>query len=104
MSSRGADDPAPVGGSEMRALETAVDRAVAELRATRKRAGEAEERAARSDELLREFVDGTQDPAALSRQVADLEAENEALRSRIRQGRQGIDHILARIRFLEDRR
>lgn len=104
MSSRGAEDPAPAGGSEMQALESAVDRAVAELRAVRKRAGEAEKRAERSDELLREFVDGTQDPAALSRTVAELEAENEALRSRIRQGRQGIDQILARIRFLEDRR
>lgn len=104
MSSRGVDDPAPAGGPEMETLEAAVDRAVAELRAARKRASEAEARADRGDELLREFVDGKQDPAALSRKVAELEAENEALRSRIRQGRQGVDQILARIRFLEDRR
>lgn len=104
MSSRGVDDPAPAGGPEMETLEAVVERAVAELRVARKQAKEAEARADRGEELLREFVDGTQDPAELSRKVAELEAENEALRSRIRQGRQGVDQILTRIRFLEDRR
>lgn len=88
----------------MRALELAVGRVVAELRGLRRRAEEAEERAERIDELLREFSEGSEDPGTLARKVAKLEGENEALRARIRRGREGIDRIMARIRFLEDRR
>ena len=108
MSSQGsssqASDESAVHVPELGALDVAVARAVAEVRALRRRAKEAEERAERIDELLREFADGTQDPAALARRVTELESENEALRARIRRGREGIDQIVARIRFLEDRR
>lgn len=85
-------------------LEKAVDRAIEELRAARREAREAEARAERSDQLLRQFVDGRQDPAALAERVKELEAENEDLRDRIRRGRDGVDRILSSIRFLEDRR
>ncbi len=87
----------------MESLGDAVERVVDALRFARERATEAEAKAERSDELLRQFVDGTQDPGALSRRVADLEAENEDLRGRIAEGRRGVDRILASIRFLEDR-
>ncbi|MYI07560.1 MAG: hypothetical protein F4059_09665 [Gemmatimonadetes bacterium] len=103
MSNPGADgsgdrDPA------MDVLERAVDRVVKELHATRRQVKEAQDRAERSDQLLRQFVDGRQDPAALAERVKELEAENEDLRDRIRRGREGVDRILASIRFLEDRR
>ncbi len=88
---------------EFEPLDVAVARAVAEVRALRRRAQEAEERAERSDQLLREFGDGTQDPAALANKVTELQRENEALRDRVRRGREGIDQIMARIRFLEGR-
>jgi len=86
------------------ALEAAVRRLIAELRDVRQSEASARARADRSDELLRQFVDGRQDPAALSRRVAEVEAENDALRRRIERGRERIDQILASIRFLEDRR
>ncbi len=81
-----------------------MDRALAELRAAREAAREAEERAKRSDQLMRQLVDGRQDPAALADRVAQLEAENEDLRDRIGRGREAVDGILASIRFLEERR
>ncbi len=103
MSKRGAepsaDSPAPGLGS----LETAVDRAIAEVRAARERAAEAERRAERSAAMLRQFVEGEEDPDALSRRVAALEAENKDLRRRIELGRAGVDRIAASIRFLENR-
>ncbi len=104
MSSLGANGPPDPGGPEMDRLESAVDRIIAEVSATRQRLEKARERTNRSDELLRDFVDGTLDPGALSRRLAELEAENENLRLRIQQGREGIDQILAKIRFLEHRR
>jgi len=104
VSSQEADSPRNNSVPEMEGLETAIDRAVAEVQAVLQQAKDAEERAAGSDELLRAFAEGTQDPGALSRRIAQLEAENDALRRRIRKGRDGIDQILAQIRFLEHRR
>lgn len=88
----------------MNLLEEAIDRLIEELRAARQEAEAARERASRGDELLRQFADGKQDPAALAERAKDLEAQNEELRDRIRRGREGVDRILASIRFLEDRR
>ena len=103
MSNRGADGSS-AGGAELDRLEEAVYRALAELRAARDTAKEAEERARRSEQLMRQLVEGRQDPAALADRVAQLEAENEDLRDRIGRGREAVDGILASIRFLEERR
>ena len=84
-------------------METAIDLALAEVRAARERAIEAEKRAEQSAAVLRQFVEGEEDPGTLSRRVAALEAENRDLRRRIELGRAGIDRITASIRFLEDR-
>ena len=104
MSNRGTERSAGVSPPEMDSLEKAIDVAIVEVRAARERAGEAEERVERSAAMLRQFVEGNEDPGALSRRVAALEAENEDLRRRIERGREGVDRILASIRFLEDRR
>jgi hypothetical protein len=84
-------------------LETAIDLAIAEVRASRERAAEAEKQAEQSAAMLRQFVEGEEDPGTLSRRVAALEAENTDLRRRIELGRAGIDRIAASIRFLENR-
>lgn len=103
MSNREAEESAAaIPGVE--ALEVAVRRLIAEMRNARQSEADARARADRSDELLRQFVDGRQDPGALSRRVAEVEAENVQLRQRIERGRERIDQILASIRFLEDRR
>lgn len=104
MSNRGGELSAASRVPALDPLETAVERAVEEVRAVRERAAEAEARAERNEQLLRQFVDGREDPGALASRVAELEAENESLRARIEQGREGVDRMLASIRFLEDRR
>lgn len=88
----------------MNLLEEAIDRLIEELREARREVDAARERADRGDQLLRQFVDGRQDPAALAERAKELEEQNEELRDRIRRGREGVDRILASIRFLEDRR
>ena len=103
MSNREADGTS-AGDQALDRLEDAVERALAELETARRAAKEAEGRAERSEHLLRQLVDGRQDPAALADRVARLEAENEDLRDRIGRGREAVDRILASIRFLEDRR
>lgn len=104
MSNRGGERSAASHVPALAPLETAVERALEEVRTIRERAAQAEARAERNEQLLRQFVDGREDPGALASRVAELEAENEGLRARIEQGREGVDRILASIRFLEDRR
>ena len=103
MSNREAD-PGAAEVAGFAPLESAIRRLISEMRDLRQAAAEAQERARSSDALLREFVEGRQDPAALSRRVAEVEKENESLRGRIERGRERIDQILASIRFLEGRR
>ena len=104
MSNREASGPAGTPASGLDALESAVQRMIADVRSTRERAMIAEAKAERGDQLLRQFVDGRQDPGELARRVAELEAENQDLRARVAKGREGVDQMLASIRFLEDRR
>ena len=104
MSNREAKRSAGAGTPGLDALESAVQRMIAEVRATRERAMIAEAKAERGDQLLRQFVDGRQDPGELAGRVAELEAENRDLRARLERGREGVDQMLASIRFLEDRR
>ena len=103
MSKRGVEQAAGSAAPGLNSLETAIDLALAEVRAARERAVQAEKRAEQSGAMLRQFVEGEEDPGTLSRRVAVLEAENGDLRRRIELGRAGIDRITASIRFLEDR-
>ncbi|MXW16766.1 MAG: hypothetical protein F4X60_04655 [Gemmatimonadetes bacterium] len=103
MSKRGVEQSAGSRASGMGALVAAVDLAIAEVRAARERASEAEKRAEQSAAMLRQFVEGEEDPGTLSRRVQVLEAENRDLRRRIERARAGIDRIAASIRFLENR-
>ncbi len=104
MSNRGDELSAASRVPALDPLETAVERAIDEVRAIRERSAQAEARAERSEQLLRQFVDGREDPGTLASRVAELEAENEVLRARIEQGREGVERMLASIRFLEERR
>ena len=103
MSKRGVEQAADSAAPGLDSLETAIDLALAEVRTARERAVAAEKRADQSGTMLRQFVDGEEDPGTLSRRVQALEAENSDLRRRIELGRAGIDRITASIRFLEDR-
>jgi hypothetical protein len=47
---------------------------------------------------------GKVDPVALQARLAQVESENHELKGRIDAGREGIDRLLSRLRFLEDQR
>lgn len=86
------------------ALEALVGRAVQRLETLRMRAEAAEAKSAEMEELVRRFTGD--DPAAgrLLSRLESLEKENRDLRDRLERGRDGIDRVLARIRFLEEQR
>ena len=103
MSKQEDDRPGPSPDIEaFNRLEGAVDSALsrleglrADLQVSRKKAGEMET-------LLRKFTGGEEDPSSLMSRLQRLEDENGVLTERLRKGREGVQRLLARIRFLEE--
>lgn len=83
-------------------LERAVGRLLDRLEATTMRAEAAEARGTELATLVERFTGNEEDAGELVDRLKRLEAQNEDLRSRLEQGRDGVDRMLARIRFLEN--
>lgn len=62
----------------------------------------AEEKSEELEELLKRFTGNEVDPAEMVSRMRVLEAENADLRSRLERGREGVERLLAKIRFLEN--
>ena len=62
----------------------------------------AEERTEELEELLKRFTGREVEPAQMVSRLRDLEEENADLRSRVEKGREGVERLLAKIRFLEN--
>jgi len=83
-------------------LEGAVAGAIEEIERLRRRAEEADRRCAELETLLGSFQVGDENPAAMKARLGRLETENRDLHERIERGREAVERLLARIRFLED--
>lgn len=92
----------PLERSALLHLESAVGRLLADREALEGRVRLARERVDEVEGLLRKLTRGEVDPAGLADRVRALEAENADLRRRIEEAREGVDRLLARIRFLEE--
>lgn len=85
-------------------LAGAVDAVVDRLRGLEEGLRRAEARNDELSELLDEFRAGDEDPEELAGRAERLAGENERLRERLEEGRETVERILARIRFLEEQR
>lgn len=103
MSSNG-DRPDQPDREAFRALEEQVSLALEALASARTRAAEAEVRGAELEELLQRFTADESEAGRLLSRLAGLESENADLRDRISTGREGVQRLLARVRFLESQR
>lgn len=83
-------------------LERMVDLALEELEKLRQRAAAADRRCAEMETLLSSFRVGEEDPVATKARLTRIEAEGREMKARIEQGREGVERLLSRIRFLED--
>lgn len=88
----------------LREMERAVGGALERLRSLRARAEEAESRERDLQELLRRFTGDPEEAGRLLGRMRALQEENADLRERLARGREGVERILARLRFLEDQR
>ena len=85
-------------------LEGAVSGLLDRLAAVSARAEDAEGKSGELEELVKRFTgDGAEAGRMLSR-LKGLEEENQDLRSRLETGRDGVDKVLAKIKFLEEQR
>ena len=83
-------------------LEAMVVRATTQLKKLRADLKEARAEGTETKELLRQFTDGEEDPALMLTRLEKLEAENQDLIFRVQKGKEGVERLLARIRFLEE--
>ena len=86
----------------LESLEEAVLKATEQLRELRSRLEGAEAEGREAKELLRQFTEGEEDPTRLRSRLNELESENQELLLRLGKGKEGVDRLLARIRFLEE--
>lgn len=84
-------------------LDEAVDAVLERLEGMEVRLREAEERSHELESILERFRSGDEDPADVVRRAERLSEENAALRRRLKGGREVVERIRARIRFLEEK-
>jgi len=101
LSKPGDDEGAPEKQA-FDALERAVAETLERLKAMSARVAAADAKSAELGEVVQRFTgDGDEGGRILTR-LKQLEAENVDLKGRLEQGREGVDRMLARIRFLEN--
>jgi predicted nucleic acid-binding Zn-ribbon protein len=84
------------------ALETAVGRALERLDTMTRRAEAAEKKSAELNDMMRRFTGNPEEAGDLLTRLKTLEDENEDLRGRIGRGREGVERLMARVRFMEN--
>lgn len=102
MSNLGDDRGTQYEQKALTRLDKVVGQTVSRLEALRTRVEEVQAREADMRGLLGQFTSGELDPAEIMGHVRTLEEENEVLRCRLRDGKEAVERVLARIRFLEE--
>lgn len=100
MSNAGGNGEQPERAA-LDALEGAIDDVLDRVTWLHERAALSKDKSEELEELLRRFTGNEVDAGQIIDRLRSLEAENADLRSRIDQGRAGVDRLLAKIRFLE---
>jgi len=88
----------------LKGLDRTIGKALGRMQGLRTRAEDAEARAKHLQELLHRFTDDPAEAGRLLARLRVLEVENADLRSRLERGREGVERMLARLRFLEEQR
>lgn len=101
-----SDDRARAEAAEsaLVALEKAVGRALERIGTLESGLEVARGRRDEVEELLARMADGEENPADMQERLHLLETENAELRRRLHEGREGVERLLAKIRFLEEQR
>ena len=100
MSNRGGDG-GPPEREAFSALEGAVGQVLDRLGSMSQRVRAAEAKSAELAEIVTRFTGNEAEAGQILSRLRSLEEENADLRSRLQEGRAGVDRLLSKIRFLE---
>ena len=85
-------------------LERIVDAALRHLGEVTRRAEMAEDRNAEFESLIKRFAGDEGDAGQVLHRLAELEEDNEDMRSRLEAGQVSVDKLIAKIRFIEEQK
>ena len=85
-------------------LERIVDAALRHLGEMTRRAEMAEDRNAEFEALIKRFAGDEGDAGQVLHRLAELEEDNENMRSRLEAGQVSVDKLIAKIRFMEEQK
>ncbi len=92
----------PPERAALAALEQAVGVALRRLDEMTLRVRRAEAKSAELDEVVKRFTGDEAEAGRILTRLRTLEEENTELRGRLAKGREGVDRLLSKIRFLEN--
>ncbi len=104
MSNNDSDNVSVTPAAAIKRLRSAVTVAVAEVERLRSEVARMEVQGDELEGMIRGVTSGEHSPREMIDRISILEEENGDLRSRLNQGREGVERLLARIRFLEEQR
>ena len=85
-------------------LERIVDAALRQLGEVTRRAEMAEDRNAEFEALIKRFAGDEGDAGQVLHRLAELEEDNQNMRSRLEAGQVSVDKLIAKIRFMEEQK
>ena len=85
-------------------LERIVDAALRHLGEVTRRAEMAEDRNAEFESLIKRFAGDEGEAGQVLQRLAELEEDNENMRSRLEAGQVSVDKLIAKIRFMEEQK
>lgn len=100
--SKPADNASASPDQAFKALEGAVKQLLGTVDDLTARVEAAEQKSAELNETMQKYAGAPEAAGEVLTRLQALEAENEDLRQRLAQGREGIDRVLARVRFVEN--
>ncbi len=104
MSNNASEKPDVTTAAALKRLEAAVVAAVGEVERLRGEVARMEAQGEELEGLIRGVTSGERSPREMIDRISILEEENRDLRARLNQGREGVERLLARIRFLEEQK
>ena len=104
MSNNASDKVSVTPAAAIKRLKAVVKVTVGEVERLRGEVARMEAQGEELEGLIRGVTSGERSPREMIDRISILEEENRDLRARLNQGREGVERLLARIRFLEEQK
>ena len=104
MSNNASKDRGVTPADALQRLENAISQAGDRVDGLRRELARTRGRREELEGMIRGVTSGELSPSDMVERMDILEQEGAELRARLKEGREGVERLLARIRFLEDQR